>query len=118
MARNVYFNPNRSDQALVHMTSGRWEVMPLAEATRLIFDGVAKAMVRVMVSNEEKRSGSGPTRALPKGGPYMAAAAGGAERAGDGGADVRRRAWEYAKRAKVPMATHLTNCRDAVQIGQ
>jgi len=38
-ARNVYLNPRRADQALVHKKTGTWEVLPLAEATRLIFDG-------------------------------------------------------------------------------
>src|SRR5207253_3880433 len=49
-ARNIYLNPRRSDQALVHMTSGKWEVLPLLEATRLLFDGVAKQIHRLMMT--------------------------------------------------------------------
>jgi hypothetical protein len=93
--RNVYLNPRRADQALVHMTSGKWEVLPLTDATRLIFDGVAKAMVRVTMSNEERRR-------LPLEAQNALAMAG---LLYDDEPD------EYAKRAKAPMTAHLTNCR-------
>jgi hypothetical protein len=95
-ARNVYLNPKRADQALVHMTSGKWEVMLLQEATRLIFDGVAKAMVRVTLSNEERRQ-------LPLEAQNALAMA---------GLLYDDEPEEYAKKAKAPMAAHLTNCRD------
>jgi hypothetical protein len=106
-ARNVYLNPKRADQALVHMASGRWEVMALVEATRLIFDGVAKAMVRVTMSDEERRR-------LPSEAQNALAMA---------GLLYDDEPEEYAKRAKAPMAAHLTNCQadaapTAPQIGQ
>jgi hypothetical protein len=92
-ARNVYLNPKRTDQALVHMTSGKWEVMSLQEATRLIFDGVAKAMVRVTLSNEERWQ-------LPIEAQNALAMA---------GLLYDDEPEEYAKKAKTPMAAHLTN---------
>src|SRR5208282_3207745 len=95
-ARNVYLNPRRADQALVHMASGRWEVMPLVEATRLIFDGVAKAMLRVTMSNEDRKR-------LPLDAQNALAMA---------GLLYDDEPEEYAKRAKAPMAAHLANCRD------
>lgn len=96
-ARNVYLNPRRSDQALVHMTCGKWEVMSLTEATRLIFDGVAKAMVKVTMSNEERRQ-------LPLEAQNALAMAG---LLYDDEPD------EYAKRAKAPMTAHLSNTAPA-----
>jgi hypothetical protein len=92
-ARNVYLNPKRADQALVHMTSGKWEVMSLQEATRLIFDGVAKAMVRVTLSHEERQQ-------LPLEAQNALAMA---------GLLYDDEPEEYAKKAKAPMAAHLTN---------
>lgn len=92
-ARNVYLNPKRADQALVHMTTGKWEVVPLQEATRLILDGVAKSMVRVTLSSEERRH-------LPLEAQNALAMA---------GLLYDDEPEEYAKRARAPMAAHLSN---------
>ena len=54
-ARNVYLNPRRADQVLVHKNCGAWEVLPLAEATRLIFDGVAQGILTVSRNYEERQ---------------------------------------------------------------
>jgi hypothetical protein len=97
-ARNVYLNPKRADQALVHMASGKWEITSLAEATRLIFNGVAKAMVRVTLSNEERRT-------LP---PEAQNALGMAGLLYDDEPE------EYAKKARGPMAAHLSNTAPAL----
>ena len=102
-ARNVYLNPKRADQALVHMATGKWEVMALQEATRLIFDGVAKAMVRVTLSNEERRQ-------LPLEAQNALAMA---------GLLYDDEPEEYAKKAKAPMAAHLANTAPSIpQLGQ
>jgi hypothetical protein len=92
-ARNVYLNPKRADQVLVHMRSGRWEVMPLQEATRLMFDGVAQAMVRVTLSHDERRK-------LPPEAQNALAMA---------GLLYDDEPEEYAKRAKAPITAHLVN---------
>lgn len=99
-ARNVYLNPKRADQALVHMTSGKWEVLPLADATRLMFDGVAQGMQTVsrsLVSAEARRQ-------LPLEAQNALAMAG---LLYDDEPD------EYVKRAKGPMAAHLVNTAPA-----
>jgi hypothetical protein len=92
-ARNVYLNPRRADQALVHMQSGRWEVVPLAEATRLLFDGVAKGILSISRLYEERRQ-------LPAEAQNALSMA---------GLLYDDEPAEYAKRAKAPMAAHLAN---------
>jgi hypothetical protein len=92
-ARNVYLNPRRADQALVCLKSGRWEVIQLAEATRLIFDGVVVSIHAVTLSYEKLRE-------LPLEAQNAMAMA---------GLVYRDEPEEYAKRAKGPMAAHLAN---------
>jgi len=92
-ARNVYLNPRRADQALVHTKSGRWEVLPLAEATRMIFDGVAKTIHRVVMTDAERRQ-------LPLEAQNALSMA---------GMLYEDTPDEYAARAKTPMAAHLVN---------
>lgn len=92
-SRNVYLNPRRADQALVHMKSGQWEVLPLAEATRLMFDGVAQSIHKTIMSLEERTQ-------LP---PEAQNALSLAEMM------YQDEPVEYAKRAKSPMTAHLTN---------
>ena len=95
-ARNVYLNPRRADQALVHMKSGKWEVLPLTEATRLIFDGVAQTIHRVTLSYEERKQ-------LPLEAQNTLSLA---------GLLYEDEPEKYVKRAKDPMSAHLTNLRD------
>jgi hypothetical protein len=40
-SRNVYLNPNRSDQAMVCIDDTKWEVCPLYEATKVMFESVS-----------------------------------------------------------------------------
>jgi hypothetical protein len=102
-ARNVYLNPRRADQALVHLRSGRWEVVSLAEATRLLFDGVAKGILSISRVYEERRQ-------LPSEAQNALALA---------GLLYDEEPDEYVKRAKAPMTAHLENCRDrAPALGQ
>jgi hypothetical protein len=91
--RNVYLNPRRADQALVHMQSGQWEVVSLAEATRLLFDGVAKGILSISRVYEERRQ-------LPAEAQNALSMA---------GLLYDDEPEEYAKRAKAPMAAHLAN---------
>jgi hypothetical protein len=92
-ARNVYLNPRRADQALVHMKSGKWEVLPLADATRLMFDGVAHGILAVSRRYEEHKR-------LPLEAQNALAVA---------GMLYDEEPDEYAKRAKAPMSAHLAN---------
>jgi hypothetical protein len=92
-ARNIYLNPRRADQVLVHMKSGQWEVLSLAEATQLMFDGVAKSIHGVIMRNEERVQ-------LPLEAQNALSLA-------------EAMYWdepdEYARRVRAPMSAHLTN---------
>jgi hypothetical protein len=92
-ARNVYLNPKRADQALVHMKSGKWEIVPLEEATRRILDGVAKSMHGITMSAAESKQ-------LPAEAQNTLAMA---------GLLYDEEPEEYAKRVKAPMSAHLAN---------
>jgi hypothetical protein len=92
-SRNVYLNPRRADQVLVHLRSGRWEVLPLADATRLLFDGLAAGIHRVVVSDEERRQ-------LPLEAQNALAIA---------GMLYEEKPDEYVRLAKAPLAAHLMN---------
>jgi len=100
-ARNVYLNPRRADQALFHMTSGKWEVLPLAEATRALFDGVAQGIHRVTLSQEERKQ-------LPLEAQNALSLA---------GLLYEDEPEEYVRMARGPMAAHLTNVRGEAQRG-
>ena len=92
-ARNVYLNPRRADQVLVHKKSGTWEVLPLAEATRLLFDGVVQGILAVSRNYDERRQ-------LPLEAQNALSMA---------GLLYDDEPEEYARRAKAPMAAHLEN---------
>ena len=92
-ARNIYLNPRRADQALVHKKSGTWEVLPLAEATRLIFDGVAATIHHTTMTAAERRQ-------LPLEAQNALSMA---------GLLYDDEPEEYVRRAKAPMAAHLVN---------
>ncbi len=94
-ARNVYLNPRRADQVLVHMRGGRWEVLPLADATRLLFDGVAETIHRTVLSDGERRR-------LPLEAQNALAIA---------GMLYEEKPDDYVERARGPMSAHLTNTR-------
>ena len=96
-SRNVYLNPRRADQALVHKQSGAWEVLPLAEATRLIFDGVAATIHHTTMTAAERRQ-------LPLEAQNALSMA---------GLLYDDEPEEYARRASRPMMAHLENCQPA-----
>lgn len=59
VARNVRLNPKRADQALVSVTDSqteepRWEVRPLLEVVRQLFDGVASTLHRIIIADRER----------------------------------------------------------------
>jgi hypothetical protein len=57
--RNVYLNPRRADQVIVcladepqkRQVSQRWEVRSLVEAIRLLFDGVADNLHKIVIAD-------------------------------------------------------------------
>ena len=90
-SRNVYLNPRRADQVLILKKNGSWEVLPLADATRLIFDGVAATIHHTTMSLAERRQ-------LPLEAQNALSMA---------GLLYDDEPEEYVKRAKVPMTAHL-----------
>lgn len=94
--RNIYLNPRRADQSLVHKKNGTWEVLPLAEATRLIFDGVAATIHHTTIEERQQ---------LPLEAQNARSMAG-----------LLYESEEYVKRAKAPMAAHLVNAVQAIDV--
>jgi hypothetical protein len=52
-SRNIYLSPNRADQVFVRATSGQWDVAPLAEALKLLLDGVSNKIHVIILSQSE-----------------------------------------------------------------
>ena len=66
--RNIYLNPRRADQVMVCVEDGRlgadsrprqpkgqsWEIRSLVEAVRLLFDGVADNIHKIIVTDQER----------------------------------------------------------------
>ena len=96
-ARNVYLNPRRADQALVHMKTGKWEIVPAANATRLLMDGVAQTIHQVVLTDAERKQ-------LPTDAQNALSLAGMVYEDEPG---------EYVKRVRAPMAAHLANIAPA-----
>ena len=64
LSRNIYLNPNRADQVMVCVEEegrpeqgdprARWVVRPLVDAIRLLFDGVAEEIHRMIIVERER----------------------------------------------------------------
>ncbi len=54
VARNVYLNPSRSDQVMVRMKSGSWDVAPLNDSIEHLFNGIARRLHVITITNEER----------------------------------------------------------------
>jgi hypothetical protein len=102
LSRNVYLNPKRADQALVFVDSDdvkTWEVRPLLEAIRRIFDTVAGSIHRVIVTDKERAQLPFDVQSSASWIPNLY----------DDAPD------KYVKEAKQPMSAHLTNTRTALE---
>ena len=97
--RNIYLNPNRADQVIVcldeQITPQRWEVRSLVEAIRLLFDGVANNLHRIILTNQERTQLPFDVQNAASWVPNLYE--GGPER--------------FIQEGKVPMAGHLANTR-------
>jgi hypothetical protein len=101
LSRNVYLNPKRADQALVFVDSDEvktWEVRPLLEAIRRIFDTIAGGIHRVIVTDAERAQLPFDVQSSASWIPNLY----------DDEPD------KYVKEAKQPMSAHLTNTRPAL----
>ncbi len=54
VARNIYLNPSRADQVMVRMKSGSWDVAPLNDAIEHLFNGIARRLHVITITNEER----------------------------------------------------------------
>lgn len=107
--RNVYLNPKRTDQVIVCLdehssrliSPQRWEVRPLMEAIRLLFDGVANNLHRIVITNQERSQLPFDIQNAASWMPNLYE--GGAER--------------FVKDGRVPMAAHLANTRPELNLG-
>jgi len=97
--RNVYLDPKRSDQVLVLKKDGKWEVLPLLEASRTLFDSISVCMNLEALSPKMEKD-------LPMEARNALAIA---------GLLYSEEPEGYVKRAKGSMAAHLANCREKVK---
>lgn len=54
-SRNIYLNPRRADQVLVHLTGGTWEVRTALDGYRALLDGVAASVHEVTLAYEKRK---------------------------------------------------------------
>jgi hypothetical protein len=94
-SRNIYLDPNRSDQAMVYLEVGNWAAAPLMDAIRLIFDVVAAMLSKIVTSDVERLK-------FP---PEQQNAISFAEMM------YHDDPLAYVKAAKAPLVSHLINCR-------
>lgn len=92
-ARNIYLNPRRADQVLVHMKGGSWEVKTMSDGIGALLSGIAVSIHEVTLSTEKRRQ-------LPLEAQNALAMAG---LLYDDEPDA------YVGRARAPLVAHLTN---------
>jgi hypothetical protein len=92
-SRNIYLNPRRADQVLVHLKGGAWEVKTATEGYRALLDGVAMSIHETTLSHEKRKL-------LPLEAQNALAMA---------GLLYDEEPEEYVKRAKAALTAHLTN---------
>jgi hypothetical protein len=97
-ARNIYLNPRRADQVLVHMKGGGWEVRSSQEGYRALMDGVAMSVHEITLSPEKMKQ-------LPMEAQHAL---------GMAGLLYNEEPEEYVKRARAALTAHLTNMAPAL----
>lgn len=55
-ARNIYLNPARVDQVLIHLRNGAWEIHTLTSVSRTLLENIARAMKRTTLNDRELRA--------------------------------------------------------------
>jgi hypothetical protein len=91
--RNIYLNPKRADQVLVHLKNGRWEVRTFVSASQALLDGIASSIHEITLTNEKRRQ-------LPLEAQNALAVA---------GLLYDEEPEAYVELTKGPMVAHLTN---------
>ena len=101
--RNVYLNPKRADQVIVCLndkeqaqaTPHRWEVRSLVEAIRLLFDGVAGNLHKIVITDQERTQLPFDVQSAASWVPNL----------------YEDEPERFVQGGKVPMAAHLANTR-------
>jgi len=94
-SQNIHLSKNQSNQVIVHMRSGEWEIMPLDAATRLMFEGIVVHIYNMSADTKNLKT-------MPDVLDTMNCASLVFKGDPDG----------YARIAKVGMISHLTNLRN------
>jgi hypothetical protein len=92
-SRNIYLNPRRADQVLVHLKGGAWKVKTATKGYRALLDGVAMSIHETTLSHEKRKL-------LPLEAQNALAVA---------GLLYDEEPEKYVKRAKAALTAHLTN---------
>jgi hypothetical protein len=115
--RNIYLNPNRADQVMVCVEDGRlgaegrlgadarlrqpkgqcWEIRSFVEAVRLLFDGVADNIHKIIVTDQERTQLPLDVQGAASWVPNL----------------YEDEPERFVTSGKAPMAAHLTNTRPA-----
>ena len=108
--RNVYLNPRRADQVMVCIGSkadsnlcgndSRWEIRPLVEAIRLLFDGVADNLHKIIVTDQERTQLPFDVQGAASWVPNL----------------YEEEPERFVNSGKAPMAAHLSNTRSLFDI--
>jgi hypothetical protein len=108
--RNIYLNPKRADQVMVCVEGGRegaegssrqsWEIRSLVEAIRLLFDGVADNLHKIIVTDQSRTQLPLDVQSAASWVPNLYE-----------GAPER-----FVTSGRAPMAAHLANTRSSFDI--
>lgn len=90
-ARNVYLNPRRADQVLIYDET--WKALTLVEAIRALFDGAARGIKRIILSDADRAQLAQEVQSAAAGIPYL----------------YEDEAEEIVERARKPLSAHLAN---------
>jgi hypothetical protein len=105
--RNVYLNPKRADQVMVCLDEERaqpalprgkaqsWEIRSLVEAIRLLFDGVADNLHKIIITDQERTQLPFDVQSAASWVPNL----------------YEDEPERFVKDGKAPMAAHLQNTR-------
>ena len=105
--RNIYLNPKRADQVMVCVkekeepqeknAAQRWEVRSLVDAIRLLFDGVADNLHRIIITDQERTQLPFDIQSAASWVPNL----------------YEDEPDRFVKDGRAPMAAHLANTRPA-----
>ena len=91
-ARNIYLNPRRADQALIYDETS-WKAITLVEAIRALFDGAARGITRIILSDADRSLLTQEVQSAAAGIPYL----------------YEDEAEAIVGRARKPLSAHLAN---------